>query len=166
MAGFAEEQLGQMHMSPSRDIDYATGKGLILLAFGLLAACGEGSAPKDAPVDGARPVAAGLTGDAANCPPPRGWGSVGKDYEDGSGRVRNIVVLTREDELLWNGARIDLDRLGNYLVLTGQMEPAPILELRPDPRASCELMSRVVAATVVADLDCAALCRFELAKVE
>jgi hypothetical protein len=143
-------------------VEYGIGRGLILPALGLLAACGQGSAPKDAPAETARPVAAGLTGDAAHCPPPNGWGDAHKGYEDGFGRVRNIIVLTGSNELLWNGARIDLEQLGNYLVLTSQMEPEPILELRSDPRASCELMSRVVAATVVANLDCAALCRFEL----
>ena len=153
-------------MSMCSNVEYGIGKGLALLALGLLATCDQGSAPKDAPAEKARPVAAGLTGDAANCPPPRGWDTVEKGYEDGFGRVRNIIVLTRSNELLWNGAKIDLEKLGEYLVLTSQMEPEPILLLRPDPRAPCELMSRVVTAAVVAGLDCAALCRFELAKVE
>jgi hypothetical protein len=149
-------------MSMWSTVEYGAGRVLILLALLLLVACDQGSAPKAAPAEDARPVATALTGEAADCPPPRGWDIVGNDYEDGSGRVRNIIVLSKADELLWNGAKIDLEQLGQYLELTTQMEPAPILELRPDPRASCELMSRVVAATVVADLDCAALCRFEL----
>lgn len=142
------------------------GLGAALLPFLLLAACDRDTAPAEAPAETSRPVSETLTGVAANCPPPRGWVTDPEKQPRMIEGPENRLALTRDDALLWNGAAIDSAQLGQYLEVTSQMEPTPILVFQPDPRASCEAMSRVVAATVAAGLDCAAQCRFELVKAE
>lgn len=139
------------------------GGALTSIALMLLAACDQRPPSAEAPAETRRPVSETLTGTAANCPPPRGWVTDPERQPRMIEGPENRLTLTRDDALLWNGAPIDLERLGQYLEVTNQMEPTPILVFQPDPRASCEAMSGVVAATVAAGLDCAELCRFEMA---
>jgi hypothetical protein len=141
-------------------------RGLVLIALTLLAACDQRPPPAEAPSETNRPVSEKLTGTAANCPPPRGWVTDPERQPRMIEGPENRLALTRDDELLWNGTPIDLARLGQYLEVTNQMEPTPILVFQPDPGASCEAISRVVAATVTSGLDCAELCRFEPASAE
>src|ERR1051326_4948187 len=49
--------------------------------------------------------------------------------------VKNKVVITPQDQVLWNGSPIDLVRLRQYLDVTQTMNPIPELHLQPDANA-------------------------------
>ena len=145
-------------------IDRKGRRGRCPALFALVALTGCDQGPPAAETK--RPVPEALTGTAANCPPPRGWVTDPEKQPRMIEGPENRLALTKDDALLWNGAPIEQAQLVQYLEVTNQMEPTPILVFQPDPRASCEAMSRVVAATVTAGLDCAELCRFEPASAE
>ena len=61
--------------------------------------------------------------------------------------VKNKIVITPANEVLWNGTPIDLVRLRQYLDVTQTMNPIPELHLQPDPNARYELVDEVLAVT-------------------
>jgi biopolymer transport protein ExbD len=61
--------------------------------------------------------------------------------------VKNKIVVTPANEVLWNGTPIDLGRLRQYLDVTQTMNPIPELHLQPDPNARYELVDEVLAVT-------------------
>jgi biopolymer transport protein ExbD len=61
--------------------------------------------------------------------------------------VKNKVVITPDNQVLWNGAPVDLVTLRQYLDLTQQMNPIPELHLQPDPYARYEKVDEVLAVT-------------------
>ena len=61
--------------------------------------------------------------------------------------VKNKIVVTPANEVLWNGTPIDLTRLRQYLDVTQTMNPIPELHLQPDPNARYELVDEVLAVT-------------------
>ena len=61
--------------------------------------------------------------------------------------VKNKIVITPQNEVLWNGTPIDLVRLRQYLDITQTMNPIPELHLQPDPNARYELVDEVLAVT-------------------
>src|SRR3954467_11451302 len=61
--------------------------------------------------------------------------------------VKNKIVVTPQDQVLWNGTPIDLLRLRQYLDVTQTMNPIPELHLQPDPNARYELVDEVLAVT-------------------
>ncbi|HYE28202.1 MAG TPA: biopolymer transporter ExbD [Allosphingosinicella sp.] len=61
--------------------------------------------------------------------------------------VKNKIVITPQNEVLWNGSPIDLVRLRQYLDVTQTMNPIPELHLQPDPNARYELVDEVLAVT-------------------
>jgi biopolymer transport protein ExbD len=61
--------------------------------------------------------------------------------------VKNKIVITPANEVLWNGTPIDLARLRQYLDVTQTMNPIPELHLQPDPNARYELVDEVLAVT-------------------
>jgi biopolymer transport protein ExbD len=61
--------------------------------------------------------------------------------------VKNKIVITPQNEVLWNGTPIDLGRLRQYLDVTQTMNPIPELHLQPDPNARYELVDEVLAVT-------------------
>jgi biopolymer transport protein ExbD len=61
--------------------------------------------------------------------------------------VKNKVVVTPQNQVLWNGTPIDLVRLRQYLDVTQTMNPIPELHLQPDPYARYELVDEVLAVT-------------------
>jgi biopolymer transport protein ExbD len=61
--------------------------------------------------------------------------------------VKNKVVVTPQDLILWNGTPIDKVRLRQYLDVTQTMNPIPELHLQPDPNARYELVDEVLAVT-------------------
>jgi biopolymer transport protein ExbD len=61
--------------------------------------------------------------------------------------VKNKVVVTPQNQILWNGEPIDLLRLRQYLDVTQTMNPIPELHLQPDPNARYELVDEVLAVT-------------------
>ncbi len=61
--------------------------------------------------------------------------------------VKNKIVVTPADQVLWNGTPIDLARLRQYLDVTQTMNPVPELHLQPEPMARYELVDEVLAVT-------------------
>jgi biopolymer transport protein ExbD len=61
--------------------------------------------------------------------------------------VKNKIVISPQDQVLWNGTPIDLNRLRQYLDVTQTMNPIPELHLQPDPNARYELVDEVLAVT-------------------
>jgi biopolymer transport protein ExbD len=61
--------------------------------------------------------------------------------------VKNKVVITAGNQVLWNGAPVQLEQLRAYLDQTQQMNPIPELHLQPEPTARYELVDQVLAVT-------------------
>ena len=61
--------------------------------------------------------------------------------------VKNKIVITPQDLILWNGAPINQETLRQYLDSTQTMNPVPELHLQPEPNARYELVDQVLAVT-------------------
>ena len=61
--------------------------------------------------------------------------------------TKNIVVVTKTGQVLWNGSPVTMDQLRQYLDTTQQMNPIPELHLQPDATARYELVDEVLAVT-------------------
>ena len=61
--------------------------------------------------------------------------------------VKNKIVVTRDDTILWNGAPVNMDQLRLFLDQTQQMEPTPELHLQPESEARYEMVDEVLAVT-------------------
>ncbi|MFM7377097.1 MAG: ExbD/TolR family protein [Erythrobacter sp.] len=58
--------------------------------------------------------------------------------------VKNKVVLTPTDQILWNGTPIDQGQLEATLQQSMAMQPEPELQFEPEPLASYELSAKVL----------------------
>ena len=58
--------------------------------------------------------------------------------------VRNVVAVTADDAILWNGKRVSELDLEALLRLAVALKPEPELQLDPDGRASYEASARVL----------------------
>src|SRR3954452_6780597 len=61
--------------------------------------------------------------------------------------VKNKVVVTAQDQILWNGNPVSSQQLRQYLDVTQQMNPVPELHLQPDATARYEKVDEVLAIT-------------------
>jgi biopolymer transport protein ExbD len=61
--------------------------------------------------------------------------------------VKNKIVISPQDQVLWNGQPIDLGMLKQYLDVTQTMNPVPELHLQPEAMARYELVDEVLAVT-------------------
>ena len=61
--------------------------------------------------------------------------------------TKNIVVVTADGKVLWNGSPVDMQQLRQYLDITQQMNPIPELHLQPEATARYELVDEVLAVT-------------------
>jgi biopolymer transport protein ExbD len=61
--------------------------------------------------------------------------------------VKNIVVVSADGKILWNGNPVSKLQLRQYLDVTQQMNPVPELHLQPDSTARYELVDEVLAIT-------------------
>jgi len=60
---------------------------------------------------------------------------------------KNIVVVSSQGQILWNGTPVTKEQLRQYLDVTQQMNPVPELHLQPDATARYELVDEVLAIT-------------------
>ena len=60
---------------------------------------------------------------------------------------KNIVVVSANGQILWNGNPVSKEQLRQYLEVTQQMNPIPELHLQPDATARYELVDEVLAIT-------------------
>jgi biopolymer transport protein ExbD len=75
--------------------------------------------------------------DTPNGPPPR---SLPKP-------IKNEIVVTNSNQVLWNGAQVDLLRLRQYLDQSQSLDPIPELQIRPASDARYEMVDKVLAVT-------------------
>ena len=61
--------------------------------------------------------------------------------------VKNIVVVTADGKILWNGSPVSQPQLRQYLDVTQQMNPVPELHLQPESTARYVLVDEVLAVT-------------------
>jgi biopolymer transport protein ExbD len=61
--------------------------------------------------------------------------------------VKNVLSINAQDQVLWNGAPVQLTQLRSYLDTTQQMNPIPELHLQPDATARYEVVDKVRAVT-------------------
>ena len=64
--------------------------------------------------------------------------------EDQIDPIKNKIVLTQTDEILWNGDTLNEAELVRNLNLTRDIVPEPELQLEPEALASYELSARVL----------------------
>ena len=60
---------------------------------------------------------------------------------------KNIVVVSAQGQILWNGNPVTKEQLRQYLEVTQQLNPVPELHLQPDATARYELVDEVLAIT-------------------
>ena len=61
--------------------------------------------------------------------------------------IKNIVVVSNQGQILWNGTPVAPEQLRQYLELSQQIQPIPELHLQPEPEARYELVDEVLAIT-------------------
>src|SRR6476620_7432868 len=61
--------------------------------------------------------------------------------------VKNVLSINAQDQVLWNGAPVQLTQLRSYLDTTQQMNQIPELHLQPDATARYEVVDKVLAVT-------------------
>jgi len=74
-----------------------------------------------------------LPTDCATCPQPNA--------------VRNKLVVTDRNTILWNGTEVSRSQLATMLGRTMTMDPQPELHLQPEANARFELVDEVLAMT-------------------
>ncbi len=67
--------------------------------------------------------------------------------------VKNKIVVTNNDQILWNGTPVPMGQLRLYLDRTQQMEPIPELHLQPESEARYETVDEVLAVTKRASVE-------------
>jgi biopolymer transport protein ExbD len=58
--------------------------------------------------------------------------------------VKNKLVLTVQDQILWNGTAITQGQLVTTLQATMQMKPEPELQFEPEPQAGYDVSAKVL----------------------
>ena len=64
--------------------------------------------------------------------------------EDQIDPIKNKIVLTQTDQILWNGDTIGQDELVRNLQITKTIDPEPELQFEPEPSASYDVSARVL----------------------
>jgi biopolymer transport protein ExbD len=58
--------------------------------------------------------------------------------------IKNKIVITPDNQILWNGTSINQNQLVGNLLATKQIQPEPELQFEPDPQASYDLSAKVL----------------------
>ena len=66
--------------------------------------------------------------------------------------VKNKIVITAQNQILWNGAAVNPTLLRQYLDISQTMTPVPELHMQPEPNARYELVDEVLAITKEANV--------------
>jgi biopolymer transport protein ExbD len=66
--------------------------------------------------------------------------------------VKNKIVVTANNAILWNGAPVNQVQLRQFLDITQQMNPVPELHLQPEPEAKYDLVDQVLVVTKQANV--------------
>ena len=66
--------------------------------------------------------------------------------------VKNKIVVTQGNAILWNGAPVNQVQLRQYLDITQQMNPVPELHMQPEANARYDLVDQVLVVTKQANV--------------
>ena len=66
--------------------------------------------------------------------------------------VKNKIVVTQNNSILWNGAPVNQVQLRQYLDITQQLNPIPELHLQPEPNARYDMVDQVLVVTKQANV--------------
>ena len=66
--------------------------------------------------------------------------------------VKNKIVVTQGNAILWNGAPVNQVQLRQYLDITQQMNPVPELHLQPEAEARYDMVDQVLVVTKQANV--------------
>jgi biopolymer transport protein ExbD len=58
--------------------------------------------------------------------------------------IRNKIVITYDDKIMWNGSPVDGPTLQGLLAETTRIDPEPELQYQPEPQASYDLSAKVL----------------------
>ena len=61
--------------------------------------------------------------------------------------VKNLLSVTADGTVTWNGAPVNLEQLRQYLDVSQQINPVPELHMQPEPEAPYGLVDEVLAVT-------------------
>lgn len=61
--------------------------------------------------------------------------------------VENLLSVTAEGTVTWNGAPVNLEQLRQYLDVSQQINPVPELHMQPEPEAPYGVVDEVLAVT-------------------
>ena len=61
--------------------------------------------------------------------------------------IRNKIVVTSDNRVLWNGQHVGKDALRYQLATTTRMQPQPELHLQPEAMARYQVVDEVLAET-------------------
>lgn len=61
--------------------------------------------------------------------------------------VKNLLSVTADGSVTWNGTPVNLDQLRQYLDVSQQMNPVPELHMQPEPEAPYGIVDEVLAVT-------------------
>ena len=67
--------------------------------------------------------------------------------------IKNKIVVTEGDQVLWNGEAVNFVQLREYLDLSQQLPVTPELHLQPEPNARYEIVDQVLVVTKEAAVD-------------
>ncbi|MBB3763371.1 ExbD/TolR family protein [Sphingomicrobium lutaoense] len=67
--------------------------------------------------------------------------------------IKNKIVITQGNTILWNGTPVNQLQLRQYLDVSQQMNPVPELHLQPEPEARYALVDEVLAITKRASVE-------------
>ncbi|MCJ8191852.1 ExbD/TolR family protein [Sphingomicrobium aestuariivivum] len=67
--------------------------------------------------------------------------------------IKNKIVVTESDEVLWNGSPVNLVQLRQFLDISQQLPVTPELHLQPEPNARYETVDEVLAVTKRASVE-------------
>ena len=61
--------------------------------------------------------------------------------------VKNLLSVTADGTVTWNGSPVNLVQLRQYLDVSQQMNPVPELHMQPEPEAPYGVVDEVLAVT-------------------
>lgn len=66
--------------------------------------------------------------------------------------IKNKIVVTQGNLILWNGTPVNQVQLRQYLDVSQQYNPVPELHLQPEPEARYDLVDQVLVVTKQANV--------------
>lgn len=98
--------------------------------------------------------------------PLQPWGSAASGHSSSDPFVKNRLTIDPNGMLYWNDAAVSFEIAKQYVELTSEFEPVPIVFVQPDRTAPCDAVRKVMTAAA-RTLRChPEICRFGWTRVE